>query len=548
MKNINKILGLGMMTLALTGCKDLDTTYEGGFVTTEQKEAVLRLNPDMAQAGVMGLSSGMSQFMTVYENHFDFGYPGVMIGLDMQTQDYLTTTSGYNWFNFWFRFTSPTPSGTPAGMAWYHIYKDVLNANTVASTIDPATEDGTLKFYRAQAVGKRAFDYLTLAQLFQFNYSIDPSAPGVPLVTNENSAEVEQNGAPRASLEEMYAQILKDAGEAISLLSSTNVTPETVLDSKPKRMISLAVAYGIRARAYMAMHKYAEAAQDAQAAINSFSGRPYSIAEMSRPSFTNIDDPAWMWGIAIAETDRVVTSGIVNFPSMTCTFCSSGYVTVGAWKYASDVLYKQIPSADVRKGWFLDENMTSTHLNRQEQAYIDSYDNMPAYTNVKYAGYQNVVGQSTNASDIPLMRIEEMYYILAEGQAMSGNTAGAKSTFESFIRTYRNPNFVMNAETAEDMQNVIYNDKRVEFWGEGILYFDLMRLDKGVDRRPATNVEASAYIYIPSYKDDDTGTSWKDKRKAGVLIYCIPTGEINGNKALTQADNNLSCDAPVPVH
>lgn len=542
MKNLYKFGVVAVAALSLVSCEDLDTKNHGYYVTTEQKEAALNANPGMAQAGVNGISATASQYMTVYANHFDFGYPGVMIGLDQQGMDMACTDGGYNWYMYWQAYTSPTPNGTPAGMAWYHLYTQILSANTVAASISSDTENPELMFYRAQAVGTRGFDYLQLAQLFQFNYSINPGAPCVPIVTDANAQEVEANGAPRASVQEVYDQVLADLSEAIDLLERSGVEPEDMMDVKPRRMISLATAYGLRARAHLAMHKYAEAANDAQSAIGAFHGSPYSIAEVSRPTFTNLDDHSWMWGIAIAETDRVVTSGIVNFPSMTCTFCSNGYVSVGAWKYLNNKVYNQIPSTDVRKGWFLDENCQSVNLNKAEQAYIDSYGaDMTPYTQVKYAGYNNVVGQSTNASDIPLMRIEEMYYILAEGKVMSGDVAGGKEIFINFIRNYRNPSYNTTASTAEEVQEAIFQDRRVEFFCEGITWFDVMRLNKSVDRR-GTNYPNSCQLYIPSYTEDTSA----DKTLARILIYCIPQGEVNGNPAITDADNNPSGVRPSP--
>lgn len=547
MKNLNKYMALGLCSVALAACDDLDTTYEGGYVTTEQKEAVLKLNPDMAQAGVLGCSSAFSTYMTVYGNHFDFGYPGVMIGLDLQTETEFCGWNGYNWFRYWQGFTSPSAQGTPSGMAWYHIYDQVFNANAVAASIPEDTDDPTLRLYRAQAVGTRAFDYFVLAQLYQYNYALNPQAPCVPVITNENSDEAALNGCARATVQEVYDQILKDLDETVSLLGSNCTDPAAVVDSKPKRMISLPVAYGLRARVNLTMQNYAAAASDAQNAIAAFSGRPYSIGEVSVPTFTSLDDPSWMWGIAIAETDRVVTSAIVNFPSMTCTF-SDGYVNVGAWKFASNVLYAGIPATDVRKGWFLDDNLMSANLNSQQQSYIlNECPDIEPFTQVKFNSYQGVLAQSTNASDVPLMRIEEMYYILAEAQAMSGNTDGAKSTFENFIQTYRNPSYAMTASSAEAIRTAIYNDKCVEFYGEGLVYFDIMRLDRGVDRSEASNCPAQARFQIPSYSQDTSGSDYKTKTKAGVLIYCIPQGEVNGNPKISTDDNNPTCPAPTPV-
>ncbi|MBO5054465.1 MAG: RagB/SusD family nutrient uptake outer membrane protein [Muribaculaceae bacterium] len=543
MKTLNKALIFSLAAVSLTACEDLDVTQYSKYVTSEQKQEVLARNPEMASASVAGIASIMSTYMTTYSNHFDFGYPGIMIGLDLQTNDYVCDWTGYNWYRYWQGFTSPSPSGTPSGMAWYHIFDQIYNCNAVAGSIPADATDATLKFYRAQAVGTRAFDYLVLAQLYQFNYAlVGTEAKCVPIITDENQAEAAQNGAPRATVGEVYDQIIKDATEAITLMENTTVTREQCMASKPKRMLSTAVAYGIRARAYMAMHKYTEAAADAQSAIAKFEGAPFEMTDVNHPTFISLDEKSWMWGIAIAETDRVVTSGIVNFPSMMNTFAEGGYVAVGAFKYCDERLFKQIPTTDVRKGWFIDANRKSKNLTAAQQAYINSYgEDIYVYTNVKFGPYKNELPMSVCANDVPLMRIEEMHYIYAEALARSGNAPGAKDYFEKFIKAYRNPTYTMTGSTAEEVAEAIYQDKRVEFWGEGIMFFDMMRLDKGIDRKNS-NWPLANEIVVPSYSQDKSA----GKDEAGVLIYCIPQAEINANPAISASDNNPSCLAPKP--
>ena len=50
------------------------------------------------------------------------------------------------------------------------MYNQIYTANGVVSTIDPATEDNSLKYYLAQALSIRAFDYFVLAQMYQHTY------------------------------------------------------------------------------------------------------------------------------------------------------------------------------------------------------------------------------------------------------------------------------------------------------------------------------------------------------------------------------------------
>ncbi|WP_304968855.1 RagB/SusD family nutrient uptake outer membrane protein [uncultured Duncaniella sp.] len=402
MKTFNKYIALSLCAVSLAACQDLDTEYLGAYDTTDQKKESLEKNPELALASVTGIFANYSTYMTVFSNHFDFGYPAIMIGLDSQGQDMAGKQSGYNWYSYWEGWTSPTQSGTPAAMMWYHMYKNIKVCNDLIATIDPATDNDELKFYRAQGLAARAHDYFNLAQTFQFTYKGNETKPCVPIITDLNATEAGANGCGRATVEEVYAQIIADLNEAIDLLTATTITPESVIDSKPKRLIGIAAAYGLRARVNLVMNKWSEAASDAKTAIEKFTGRPYSMAEVSVPTFVSIDDPSWMWGIAIAETDRVVTSGIVNFLSMMGTF-TDGYNTAGAWRWCNKLLYESIPTRDVRKGWFLDENYTSTHLSAQQQAWVNDYINedgatydadqtafiMP-YTQVKYGTYQNV--------------------------------------------------------------------------------------------------------------------------------------------------------------
>jgi hypothetical protein len=535
MNKYSKYTALALAAVALSACDDLDTEYKGYYVTEDTKDKVVEENPDMIAAGVNSIFASFSSYGSVSSSHYDFGYPAIMMGLDCQGTDYVTSNNDYNHFSSWIAYSAPTSTGTPTAMMWYHMYDQIYTENAVISKFKDASSEEDM-FYLANAYAARAFNYWVLAQTYQFNYVNHESSPCVPLITEANNESAETEGCPRSTVQEVYDQIMSDINNAIDLFSQTTYTREEAINSKPKRMIDLSVAYGLRARFNLTMHKYADAASDAQLAINNFSGSPYTRSDVSKPGFNNLTDNSWMWGIAIAETDRVVTTGIINFPSHSCSF-SYGYVTVGAWKYCNSSLYNQISSRDVRKGWFLDENLQSTNLTKAQQAYLDSYSTIPAYTNVKFDSYNSVLNQSTNASDIPLMRVEEMYYILAEGLAMSGRVEEGRTTFENFIQRYRNSKYTCYATTAEALQEEIYQDRRVEFWGEGLSFFDIMRLNKPVDRRNA-NYPSDFCYYIPSVTENSDA--------AKVLIYCIPNAEIVSNPQISTSDNNPAGSRPTP--
>lgn len=474
--------------------------------------------------------------MSIYaDNHGDFGIPALLIGMDSQGTDMLSRNVGYNWFQEYEALSGFDSNGYGPNIMWLTLYQQINSANSVLVNIPADTENAEMQMYRAQALGYRAFDYWMLAQNYQINYFGHENLPCVPIITEENMEVAANEGCARSTTEQVYVQILSDINNAIALAEKSQVSVSQLIDSKPRRMLSLDAMYGLRARIYLTMHKYAEAAADADKAISLSSCTPYSIEEVSHPSFTSLNDHSWMWGIAIAETDRVVTSGIVNFPSHICSF-AYGYVTVGAWRGTNAKFFNAIPESDVRRGWFLDENFHSDNLTEEQEAYLKSYGTGSVkdtgagifpYVNVKYDSYNSVLNQNTNASDIPLMRIEEMYYIKAEGLAMSGQVAQGLEVLTNFEKTYRNPDFSTKAATAEEVQELIWNKRRLEFWGEGLSWLDLKRLNKGIDRRglgfPA------AFVY--NVKPDTEEEAW---------VYALPRTEVQYNDKINENNREMT--------
>lgn len=527
MKTFNRFLLLILSVSLFVGCVDLDTYPESQYITEDQKKETAELDPNKVEASVNAVFTQFSVYMGALGSgagrHNDFGYPAIMLSLDTSGNDVICDDNGYNWFANSLMYNDRVYTSNESQIIWSTIYKQIYATNSVIGTIDPETTESTAQFYLAQALATRAFDYWVLAQIYQFNYVGNESKPCVPLITEENASIVGVEGAARATVQETYTLILSDLDAAVILMEATQKTPAD------KRYVSKAVAYGLRARVNLTMQKWGEAAADAKKAIEN-AGSPYSITDVSVPTFINSSDASWMWGIVIAETDRVVTSGIVNFPSHMGSL-SYGYTNYSGGRQINKKLYNTIPESDVRKGWWLNAEGVSPNLNTAQLDFMES-NSLPPYTHTKYAPYKNEVGTSTNASDIPLMRVEEMYLIQAEGMAMSGD-AGAKAFLESFIKTYRDPEYTCLATSAADLQDEIFRHRRIELWGEGLNWFDVMRLNKGVDRRGAGYPNSPAIFNIAANDP--------------VLLYRIPEKEIQGNLLIDEEDNNVHAPAPSPV-
>lgn len=525
MKKI-KYIASALACVALAGCYDMNTEPLGSTITADQKEATVNANPERIEASVTAMTSVFYIFGNALSEsyHSDFGYPSIMLMTDSRGTDMVSEDIGYNWFTQSLTYEDLNNTYWATALYWRVCYKQLYTVNSLAKMIDPETEDPGLQFYLAQAYAIRAFDYFTLAQMYQQTYVGNEDKPCVPLITEDNMDAAGSEGCPRATVAEVYTQIMTDLDNAIALLEKTSMT------RADRRYISTEVAYGLRARVNLVMNNWEGARDDAQKALSLTDATPYTIADMSKPAMSDINEPAWMWGILVAETDRAVTSGICNWPSHMGSL-NYGYASVGAWRLISKSLYAAIPATDVRKGWFLDENGVSANLSAEQAAYVAEAGCYP-YTQVKFAPYLDEIYTSTNANDIPLMRVEEMYLILAEAQAMAGDPAAGAATLQNFVSTYRDPAYTCTAATNVAVQEAVWKQRRIELWGEGFSYFDLMRLKKGVDRRGAGF--QAAYVYNIPAGDP-------------ALILRLPQAEIEGNPALTEDDNNAAVGLPTPV-
>ena len=528
--------------------------YWGGESTVEETNDQTYLWKDII------LNNGVDHFkdvMTTADYHFDFGLPAVNLALDSKALDVLGNTSGYNWFREFsqYKYNQPNHVGN---VLIYNTFTNMIDRmNSVIGGYNGQTLTPESKFYLAQAYGLRAYCYHSMAQLYQFTYAGNEDKPCVPLIDEKNYNTLRTVGIPRATVKDTYAFILSDYNRAIELMDGAISCAEARPD-EPRTMMSEAVLHGLRARAYLVMQHYAEAKADALKAIELFDGEPYSINDIARPQFVSINEPAWMWGLHYKDTDRAVISGIVNFQSHMSSFPSNGYTGVGAGRYAPHNFVLNFTKnnetgdtpqmlTDRRAAWFLIAYGVDMFLTDAQKEILEnkkesmSYGGAPDFRtdyillNTKFGTADERYNEAKG--DYPLMRIEEMHYIVAEAEAMGGNMSDAITYLTNFVKKYRNPDYTVAATitTPEGLRDEIWMQRRIEFWGEGLSFYDLMRLKKGVDRLDVDGWDWYSEARFKIESDDPA------------LLLPFPQQVINNNAALTDADNNPVFEVPVNI-
>ena len=519
---IYKISTMVLGGLMLASCSDIDEQiYSGGAFSKEQSQDIVNAIPTRVEATFNGMFTFMGNPAQNYGTRFssaradDFGFIMMALSQDFEGADMIGADNGYNWFSAACEYSSRTPSYANPYIRYVTPYTLIGMVKDILATIPEDTEDASLINMKAQAKALRAYSYLSLAPYFQGSYETSKDKPCVPVLSD--SVDVTNN--PRATVEQVYNVIVDDLTWAIDHLDETRSS---------KAYVNANVAYGLRARAYLAMGKGAEAAADAEKAMQGY--EPASIAEVSVPTFCDMEEHNWIWAIDITD-DQANYYGYATAPSWLSSLCGDGYgAACGTTAMINKLLWDKIPATDVRKGWWIDENLHSPNwadltwgtAKGDEIANLVLDDGskveLPPYTNIKF-GMKSGVGSTLNNNDWPLMRVEEMILIQAEGYAISGNEAKAKEILTNFVKTYRDPNYTI--PSGRTLRDEIWFQRRVELWGEGFAVSDARRLNKPIVRFHGPNTTNYADAFQFNIAADD---GWLNMR--------FPQSEKDNNQAI----------------
>ena len=490
------IIALGALTVV--SCSDIDEQFpEGGILTSEQIQETTEAIPERTEATFTGMYNMMGESYSVFPSSGradDWGVPMIMLSLDGEGPDMWMANNNYNWFSTCGEFSSRNANYANPYIRYILPYRQIGIANEVLASISPDTEDQNAIYKMAQARAIRAYDYMLLAPYFQFNYETSKDKPCIPVLKDG----VDYANNPRATVEEVYNIIIEDLNYAVEHLEG--------YERASKAYVNLNVAYGLRARAYLNMGMYAEAAADAAKAIEGYN--PATMDELAAgPRFCSADEANWMWGVII--TDDQAKNGTLATPaSWFSAFTGDGYApATQVTPSINSLLYNKIPATDVRKAWWIDTNLYSPLLDKISwngvtgveisKLVLDNGSKVAyaPYTNVKF-GMKSGIGSPINSNDFPLMRVEEMILVEIEGLAKSGQESAAKTKLESFVKTYRDPNYTVEAG-GRTLDNEIWYQRRVELWGEGFATSDMMRLNKPLvrfhDNNPGSFPDAHAF-------------------------------------------------------
>lgn len=178
--------------------------------------------------------------------------------------------------------------------AYEDTYKLIMGVNAVLDGIDEATGDQkTRDRIKAEALGMRGFYYFFLVNLYGEPYNYNKDALGVPL---KLTAALEENGIARATVGEIYEQIVNDLEASSKLFSNL---PKQRGDYR----INGTTVDILLSRVYLFMERYDETIAAADKAIQSAEGLTDYTAlpgdtEFFMPTYDH-SEVEWVYGAGI---------------------------------------------------------------------------------------------------------------------------------------------------------------------------------------------------------------------------------------------------------
>lgn len=482
-------------TLALSGC--IRETYPKESTITKDQ---LMGSKDAGANLLKGISRGVLAPAYGGWEHTDFGFPSVGVYCDHAAQ--IICTNGWTMgnapaYNRFYHGAWGKGYGATGWMPvhfWYTYYPQIKSCNDVINLV---AEYGLPEFYTAIARTYRASMYLDLARLFECLYveseinnyaeqSVQVAGLTVPIV-DENTTEEDAKNNPRATREEMFNFILADLAAAEAEFSKEDYQPSAVSDP------DLSVVYGLYARVYLWLGGFEDglsgelpegnaayqlASEYANKAITEFGGAVMNEAEWtSVTSGFNTKASSWMW--TLRHSTGTIAGNLHQFAAHMCPEAAYGYcqfTNPGVGSKYFDVLGVN----DFRRKLIIDPNGSYETFKAYTSMSEAEYNATAPYTFFKFRpGQGNRTDYAVGgAIDIPMMRCEEMYFIDMEATYHTQGGTAALSKLISFMSTYRDPSFTFSTQ---DYLDLIIKHKAIEFWGEGVVMYDMKRLDMGVD-------------------------------------------------------------------
>ncbi|MGZ3754585.1 MAG: RagB/SusD family nutrient uptake outer membrane protein [Mucilaginibacter sp.] len=436
------ILILGVVLLSSYSCQK-SKLYPALPTSVATQDGLPFSTPARIQAQVLALYAGLRSGQ-LYGGRFQ-------VYNDVKADNWINATSNsVTAYQTWTESVSPTSSEVIN--LWAQCYSTINNCNLFIDGIQvygPAViPAATITNNIGEAQFVRALAYMALLDMYCQAYSVNAGAsPGVPLRLVGLSLYGNYPMAP-STVAQCYAQVISDLNAAETSLPisyGADAVSNTIRASK-----NAAIAF--KTRAYLAMGQYANVITEANKIVSATA--PFTattgVAYALQPVIANV-----------FKSPYTTTESILSEPFTTAetvggqNALADYFNTVSTTEFyinASSTLFTDAgwKSTDARRGFI--SSATKNGVTKMNLTKWPSGGNFLDWANV--------------------MRYSEVLLNLAEARSMSiGSTDPQAIALLNAVRQRSDPTTVFTTAT----QAQILEERNIEFLGEGLRWFDLLR-------------------------------------------------------------------------
>lgn len=415
---------------------------------------------------------------------------------------------------------------------WYRLYSHLNNTNLLIEGIETLRKDANtsasnlklLDAYWGEAHLFRAFYYHQLT--LKFCRAYDPAtageeATGVMLITKPLVPANEYH--PRATLEEVYTQMMADIAIAEQFITSNGVPNSNYFNAD--------IVQAFKARVALSMKNYPTAVTAAMNVITSgryeLTGDPLAFKGM-----WNVEDKIGTMGFdnVVYDVPQKELLMIIRSKDAGDSPTETGYrflnFNLKSGRYSPTFIptQKSIDAFDrdndIRFDAYFDlKPLVIDNTGSGEIYYLNKY---PGNRALQTDNYQRHFQQGKP------FRLAELYLIAAEANYFANNE-GAANDMLNALRSKRINNWATTSYSGADLLKEIKIERFRELYAEGQRLYDLKRWEDGFSRGPAQNPT----ITMQGIQYSDLSVDASNYR----FLWPIPKKELDINLAIKDQQN-----------
>lgn len=333
---------------------------------------------------------------------------------------------------------------------WSSAYKAIAGTNTILAEIDAKKgifSENNYALVKGEALGLRAYLHFDLLRLYGANFATSAAKKAIPYRTVSNAL----SKVP-STVDEVSASVLEDLNEAEQLLKNTDAMVLGVNKNRRFKMNYYAIK-GLQARVYLFRGDKINAAKAAKEVVESgkFTFVTSNEINASLGSRDRLFSNEHILALRVKNIKDWVEGSQAYFkinPIFT-------YYYLTRTRADFDILYEVSDggSTDIRNSKLLETEGETLFCSKFWQ------------TSVLGAGETEI---DRLDQTVPLMRLSEMYYILAETAATPVEGLG----YLNKVRVNRVlPEILSTGFTMQNLEAEILKEYQKEFYAEGQLFF-----------------------------------------------------------------------------